>query len=191
MMDLWPALETERIILRKIRNTDIEFIFQHFSNPDVCRYLVDAEPVKTLEEAQEIIDWCNLESEAPSNNRWLIVWKETQQPIGTCGFHRWDTTNNIAETGYDLTRPFWNRGVMTEALTRIIPFGFDQMMLNRIQAFVHIENIASYTLLKKLGFHMEGIIRDKHFFRGKYYDHYGFSLLKSDWMMRKTERNSA
>ena len=62
-----------------------------------------------------------------------------------------------------------------------IESGFNNMALNRINAFVALENINSIKLLEKLGFKNKGIYRDKHLFRGKYYDHYSFSLLKRDW----------
>ncbi|WP_089744453.1 GNAT family N-acetyltransferase [Gracilibacillus ureilyticus] len=59
------------------------------------------------------------------------------------------------------------------------------MKLNRINAYVALENIQSIKLLKKLGFKNEGVFRDKHYFRGKYYDHYSFSLLKREWDHQK------
>ena len=114
-------------------------------------------------------------------NRWIIVDKDTNQPIGTCGFHCWDRRNNTAEIGYDLWHECWGKGYMKEALTTVLESGFHNMGLNRINAFVTLENINSIKLLEKLGFKNEGIYRDKHLFRGKYYDHYTFSLLKREW----------
>lgn len=55
------------------------------------------------------------------------------------------------------------------------------MKLNRINAYVALDNVNSMKLSGKLGFVNEGVYRDKHLFRGKYYDHYSFSLLKRDW----------
>ena len=69
---------------------------------------------------------------------------------------------------------------MTEALSKILSHGFEQLGLNRIYAFVSIDNNRSNHLLEKLGFTLEGVVREKHFFRGKYYDHNLFSLLKSE-----------
>lgn len=181
MIDLWPTIETSRTRLRRIGDTDLEFMFRHFGDGEVCKYLVDAEPVTTREEAMEIIRWSHSGPQNPTNNRWLVVWKDTDEPIGTCGYHRWDTSNHCAEIGYDLTPSFWRRGIMTEVLVSVIPFGLSVMKLNRIEAFVHLENHGSYRLLQRLGFHCEGIVRARHYFRGAYYDHYSFSLLSSDW----------
>ena len=104
--------------------------------------------------------------------QWALVIKECADS---------GLTNNIAEIGYDLWHEYWGQGYMKEALISAIESGFTNMGLNRINAFVALENINSIKLLEKLGFKNEGVYRDKHLFRGKYYDHYSFSLLKRDW----------
>ena len=180
MINLWEELNTERLILRKITSDDVDFILQHFSDEEVCQYMVDNEPIATMEEAMDIIHWSHSNSDDPNNNRWLIIQKETNKPIGTIGFHRWDKNNKIAEIGYDLSKSYWNKGIMSEAMKIALKFGFEKMGLNRIQAFVHVENNASYHLLRKHGFYAEGIIRDMYLYRGKYHDHYMMSLLLRD-----------
>ncbi|GAF15036.1 spermidine N1-acetyltransferase [Bacillus sp. JCM 19046] len=70
---------------------------------------------------------------------------------------------------------------MKEALVRAIDNGFSNMNLNRINAFVALENHSSFKLLEQLGFKKEGIMREKHLYRGVYYDHYSYSLLKREW----------
>ena len=174
-----PRLESDRLILRSITFGDLEFVFDHFSDPHVYKYLVDEEPVTNELEAKEIIQWASNPADI-SCNRWIIQLKDNEKPVGTCGFHNWDQKNNRVEIGYDLSQPYWRNGITCEAVSTMIKSGFARMGLNRIEAFVHLENIGSSNLLKKLGFQLEGIVRDKHLFRGQYYDHYCFSLLKSD-----------
>ncbi|MTI71877.1 MAG: GNAT family N-acetyltransferase [Firmicutes bacterium] len=173
-------LETDRLILRELKKEDMDFVYNHFSNEDVCKYLLDNEPLKKRGEALEIINYYK-DFEAKDHSRWGIVLKESNILLGTCGFHRLDRKNNIIEIGYDLNKSYWGQGYMTEALKEIIYVAFTNMQLNRIQAYVYIENIASYKLLEKLKFIREGVIRDKHLFRGNYYDHYCYSLLAKDW----------
>lgn len=173
-------LETNRLILRELKEEDIDFVYNHFSNEDVCKYLFDEEPLAQREEALEIINWYK-DFELKDHNRWAIELKESGRLIGTCGFHCLDRKNNIVEIGYDLNKDYWGRGYMTEALKVSIDVAFNNMQLNRIQAFVYIGNEGSYKLLEKLKFIREGIIRDKHLFRGKYYDHYCYSLIAGDW----------
>lgn len=173
-------LETENLYLRQISMDDKEEIYKQFSDCEVCQFLMDFEPLTSMEEAEEVINWF-MRPEPRNNHRWVIIRKADGAFLGTCGYHKWDKNNNICEIGYDLSSDYWGRGYMTEALKAAIKVGFENMGLNRIQGFVHVQNEKSVNLLLKLGFKQEGIIRDKHFFRGNYYDHYCFSLLKREW----------
>jgi len=176
----FPNLETDRLILRNVDMEDIDFIYRLFSNEKVCEYLYDEELFTNRNEAIAFIEWNSIPEEK-GNNRWVIVTKDENKKIGTCGYDYWDRTNNIAEIGYDLWYEYWGQGYMSEALKSAIKSGFNNMNLNRINAYVALENVNSIKLLEKLGFINEGIYREKHLFRGKYYDHYSFSLLKKDW----------
>jgi len=181
MVDLWKMLNTERTILRRMTEEDLEFVYAHFGDEEVCEYMVDNEPVKSKDEAMEIITWSHSNKENPDNNRWIIELKESGKAIGTIGFHRWDKGNNTAEIGYDLNKGYWGKGIMSEAMKAALKFGFEEMKLNRIQAFVHVENLASYYILRSKGFQAEGIIKDMYLYRGKYHDHYMLALLARDY----------
>lgn len=172
-------IETSRLILRELKEEDANFIFSHFSDEDVCRYLYDEEPLERLEEALDIISWYK-DFETKDHCRWAIEHKQSGNLIGTCGFHNLDRKNNIVELGYDLNKDYWGQGYMLEALEVVVDQAFSNMAINRIQAFVYTGNPGSYRLLEKLHFHQEGVIREKHLFRGKYYDHYCYSLLTND-----------
>ena len=85
----FPTLETERLILRQMTLEDTDFVFQHFSDSAVSRYLMDEPPVTEYAQAQEIIRfYC--EPEEGTHDRWLMVRKSDHRSIGTCGFHKWD-----------------------------------------------------------------------------------------------------
>jgi [ribosomal protein S5]-alanine N-acetyltransferase len=180
----FPDFTTERLVLRELSLNDTDFVYKHFSDLDVCKYLLDEEPLSQVSEAEDIINWY-LSPEGKNHNRWGIEIKVDSTLIGTCGFHCWDKKNNIAEIGYDLRSKYWGRGYMSEAMQVALKNGFENMRLNRIQAFTYIENEKSIRLLERFGFKNEGIIRDKHYFRGQYYDHYCFSLLKREWNQAK------
>jgi [ribosomal protein S5]-alanine N-acetyltransferase len=175
----FPDLSTDRLLLRGVRESDSTFIFRHLGDVDVCRHLYDAEPYTTIEEAEELIRLF-IDPEGKTLNRWIIVEKASDEPIGTCGFGYWDKENNIADIGYDLGPAHWGRGYMTAALTAALASGFDNMSLNRVEAVIAVENVASFRLVEKLGFEREGVMRDRHLFRGMYYDHYLYSLLARD-----------
>jgi len=178
-MEWPPRIETRRLILRELTDQDVDFIYAHFSDEDVCRFLFDEEPVRSAEEAMGIINWYK-DAGSKDHFRWGLELKENGHLIGTCGFHFLDRKNNEAEIGYDLSRQYWRQGFMHEALGAILDIAFSHMKLNRIQAFVYTGNEGSCRLLEKLMFTQEGIARDKNLFRGRYYDHYCYSLLVRD-----------
>jgi [ribosomal protein S5]-alanine N-acetyltransferase len=180
----FPTLETKRLLLRNITMEDVDFIFKHFSNERVCEFLYDEELFTSKQDAIEFVEW-NKDPEEKGYNRWVLVQKGNQEPIGTCGYDNWDKWNHIAEIGYDLWHENWGQGYMKEALISAIESGFKHMKLNRINAYVALDNVNSMKLLEKLGFVNEGVYRDKHLFRGSYYDHYSYSLLKRDWTYGK------
>ena len=180
LMENFPNLHTERLFLRALTPADLEFVYQHFSDPDVTRYLHDEEPVSTREDAQEIIDFYTRPG-VKYHNRWVVVSKSNNQPIGTCGYHKWQERHFRAEIGYDLEPASWNQGYMTEALTEVLEFGFEKMGLNRIEALVHSQNLASIRLLQKLGFQKEGYLRDYYYQGGEFHSSLTFSLLRKEW----------
>lgn len=179
----WENVPTDRLLLKGIDESDIEFIFKHFSNDFVCQFLYDEEPFAAVAEAKELIKAFQSEKNWQMN-RWVIIEQGSKQKIGTCGFMFWDKANNSIEIGYDLEKEYCNQGFMTEALSAAIDKAFFEKGINRIQAITYIDNLASCRLLEKLGFLREGTIRDKHLFRGQYYDHYCYSVLKREWRRR-------
>jgi ribosomal-protein-alanine N-acetyltransferase len=182
-MDDFPPLETERLLLRTLTADDLAFVFHHFSDADIYRYLVDEEPVSTLAQTQSIIDFYT-DPTGKSYNRWVLELKSEERPIGTCGYHLWHKSHYRAEIGYDLEKASWHQGLMTEALEAVIVFGFEKMSLNRIGAMVHPENKASIRLLARLDFQKEGLLRDYYYQSGRFYDHWLLSLLKKEWYAR-------
>jgi ribosomal-protein-alanine N-acetyltransferase len=176
----FPILETERLTLRLLTPNDTDFIFQHFSDPAVTQYLMDEAPVTEHAQAQEIIEFYSKPEGSP-HNRWVMIRVSDQQPIGTCGFHKWNRRNFRAEIGFDLGPACWGQGYMTEALGAAIRNGFERMGLNRVDALVYVNNERSLRLLERLGFKQEGVLRDYFYLDGQFHDHYLLSMLRREW----------
>lgn len=176
----FPTLETARLLLEPLTASHTDFVFRHFSDPAVTQYLLDEPPVTKYAEAEEIVQFY-AEPAGKPYNRWVMIQKSDHQPIGTCGYHKWDKRNLRAEVGYDLSPDFWGQAYMTEALKAVISHGFEKMGLNRIQAVVYVKNNRSIRLLQKLGFAQEGLLRDYYCLDTKFYDHALFSLLQREW----------
>lgn len=184
--DWFAPLETERLNLRPMEAGDLDFVFEHFSDPQVHKYLFDAEPTTTMSLAEEIVGFY-ADPAKTRCNRWVLVLKETGEPVGTCGFHRWFRMYSRAEIGYDLRPAHRGKGLMTEALTAAIAVGFDKMRLNRIEALIYVENTRSIAILERLGFTNEGALRDFFQLDGRFYDHVSMSLLRREWKRQRVD----
>jgi [ribosomal protein S5]-alanine N-acetyltransferase len=141
----YPSLETERMYLKILTLSDVEEVFHHFSDKDVTKFM-DIEPCKDIVEAKEIIQF-HLDD---SGCRWGLFHKDDQAFMGTGGFHCWDQSK--AEIGFDLAKSYRGKGYMTEAIQAMVKFGFDEMMLDYIEATVEPDNSKSIKLMQKLGF---------------------------------------
>jgi [ribosomal protein S5]-alanine N-acetyltransferase len=177
----YPRMKTARLVLRALRMEDAEFILKEWGDPVVTLYMRDEEPLKTLEQAEEMLRPLQTPAEMPGFRWWGIEHKAQGCLVGTCGFCRWDKQHHHAEMGYDLNPDFWGQGLMPEALWALIRHGFENMGLNRIEATTHTENAQSQRVLEKLGFQREGLLREYYCRDAIYNDQVQFSLLRREW----------
>lgn len=134
-----------------------------------------------IDEARAIIDRRAAAFARRERIRWAIARRDDGNVIGSCGFVHWDLTAARAEIGYEIAPQCQGQGLMREALTAMLHFGFGPMQLNRIEAFVVPENEPSVRLLRRLGFQQEGFLREYGFWKKRFHDQLLLSLLKKDW----------
>ncbi len=177
----FPVLETERLLLRELQPQDAPDAFQFYTDKEVMRFF-DA-PMTRLGEVQQSFVEHRRHFEENAAIRWGITLRGKGKVIGTCGYSRDSNgpdTCWYATLSYVLAMPYWNKGIMTEALAAIIQFGFDHYQLHRLEAHIALPNLASQRVLQKLGFHEEGLLRERFFENGRFHDEKMFSLLKTD-----------
>jgi len=179
----FPILRTKRLILRDIVRNDADAIFAIRSDYQVTHYNIGAAYTDT-KQAQKLIENMTKRYQQREELRWGITYMPDDTVIGMCGFNYWDRVDRRGSIGFDLNRHYWRRGIMREALRRILRFGFEAMKLNRIEADVSAENAASLALLKSLGFQQEGYQREQYFDEGTFHDLVLLALLKREWQAR-------
>lgn len=101
--------------------------------------------------------------------------------IGSIGYHNIDWNNRKTELGYWLDYRHTGHGYMTRALEAILTYSFDTYHLNRVQVRIAITNVRSRALAERVGFTLEGVLRDDVVVRGQYVDHVLYSVLARDW----------
>ena len=168
-MTCFVDLETPRLLLRSIAPEDRDFMFRQFSDESVNRYLFDAEPMKSIEEADELIEFFR-QPEPRAQHRWILVRKADGVPMGTCGFHCWNREQASSDVGYDMQEAYRGQGYMTEAMSAILAFARETMGLRYLMACIYPQNEPSVKLARRLGFLPTGEIRMEHF-RGQEIPH--------------------
>jgi [ribosomal protein S5]-alanine N-acetyltransferase len=176
--DRFPILTTQRLRLRQTELRDADDVYALFSDEEALRFF-GSEPFTSLEEAQDLIARRQADYEARKSIRWSIALKDDDRVIGSCGFHHFG--ESWAEVGYILSRAHWGKGVMPEALSAILTYGFGEMGLHRVEAIIDIDNERSKNLLLKLGFTYEGNLRQRFPLGGQFVDEHYFGLLQNEW----------
>ena len=178
--DSFPRLETPRLILRQIQLADAEALFATFSDEAVMEFYGDL-PHRTVEDSHELVRRQHEWYARREGIRWGITRKGEDVVIGSCGLFKFDEEARRAETGYELGRAYWRQGIMSEALGALLTFAFASLWLHRIEAVVDDANERSKGLLRSLGFVHEGTLRQRFFFRGRFWDEHYFGLLHDEW----------
>ncbi|MFQ3615514.1 MAG: GNAT family N-acetyltransferase [Cyanobacteriota bacterium] len=143
-----PERETQRLYLQPFQPDDLDALAALYAKPDVMRYV--GHGVRTREETQTGLHRMMAHWQAHGFGMWKLIEKGTGAFVGRAGLIYLDSTPEI-EVGYALDRPFWGRGLATEAARASLQFGFDTLELERIVAIARPENRASQRVMQKLG----------------------------------------
>jgi len=114
---------------------------------------------------------------------WDVHERSTGDNIANLGFHNLKMNHKRSEIGYWCTLNWRRRGVISEALSAVLNFGFNEMSLNRIEAFLDINNIASEKVLLKSNFIKEGTLREHYIDHDRPCDSFVYSIIKSEYII--------
>ena len=174
-----PAMVTPRLTLRPVRMSDAQDIFEYSKDPEVARHVLwDAH--RSIHQTRGYIRYLLKQYRNGQPCSLVIELTQEKKVIGTIGFMWLQRENRSAEVGYSLSRPYWNQGLMTEALRAIIAFGFDKLNLNRIEAQCESDNPASGRVMTHVGMQYEGRLRQRLYNKGRYTDVDVFAILRED-----------
>lgn len=178
------ALETPRLRLRAPRMSDAEAMLSIYSDPAVCRYL-PWPAWASIDVANGRMTRYVKSMAAGETVLLLIVRKADGAVLGDCTLFHFDEQCRRAEVGYSLARAAWGQGLMQEAVGELLRFGFETMNLNRVEADIDPRNAASARSLERLGFVLEGHLRERWIVEGETSDSAIYGLLRRDWAARR------
>ncbi len=155
-------LETERLILREIIETDDEFVLDLLNQPSFIKYIGDRN-VRTIEQAREFIENRYRQSYREHGFGLYAVELKSEIPnpksqIGICGFVKRDSLPD-ADIGFAFLPQFCGKGYALESANAVMKYGRDVLGLARVLAITSQDNESSGRLLEKIGFKFESLIK--------------------------------
>ncbi|CAN5653920.1 GNAT family protein [soil metagenome] len=178
-------LSTSRLVLRRFTLADVETFMAYRNDPDVARY--QSWEGCTRAEAERLIH--DQQSQEPGEpGQWYqiaIALKEGGALLGDCALRIHTPDVRQATIGFTLARANQRHGYATEALTCLLAHLFQQKRLHRVVADTDPQNVASWTLLERLGMRREGHLRQSLRFKGQWADEYLYAVLAEDWLVKR------
>lgn len=175
-----PILESERLRLRPFTDADADDLYALQSDAYVLRYW-DSPPWTDRTRVARFMAGCRQMAEDGSGARVAVERTADQAFVGWCAFNSWNPTFQSASLGYCLNQAAWGYGYATEAARGLLQWAFDSLDLNRVQAETDTRNVASARVLEKLGFVLEGTLREDCIVKGDVSDSGVYGLLRRDW----------
>lgn len=174
-----PDLRTERLRLRRITMRDARDLFDVSSDGRVAQYVM-WQTHASISDSRDYIRGVQRSYRGDRPSPWGIEVLEEGRLIGTIGFVSISRENLSAEVGYSIGHRYWNQGYATEALRRVIDYGFYNLGLNRIEAQHDVRNPASGRVMTKVGMRREGTLRERLFNKGEFISVDLYATLRND-----------
>lgn len=168
--------ETERLILRKYQNSDLQDLYEYLSDPEVLKF----EPYKpmTFDEVRENLAW-----RIGTDEMIAIELKTIGKMIGNVYLGKRDS--DALEIGYVLNKEYWGQGYAAESCKALIQRAFENDT-HRIYAECDPMNATSWHLLERLGFRREGhLLKNVYFWKDEndrpiWKDTYIYAMLQGE-----------
>ncbi len=155
---LSPKLETERLILRRFLESDIDMQYEILTDDRLAKYI--SFPDKTKEEELECIRKWIAEADESKYEKWVIVLKDTNTPIGNISVNSVDKHHNYCNVGYVILYDYWGNGYASEALKAVSDYLLDRGYY-LVECSCNELNTQSSKVMIKAGFKKDGYIANR------------------------------
>ena len=172
-------LESEKLVLRQIKNSDVDEVFELRSNPEVMKY-IPRPLVKTNEEASSHIKMIQDKIETNEGINWAVTLRGNDKLIGIVGHYRIKWEHFRSEIGYMLLPDYHGKGIISEVVGILVDYGFNKMKMHSLEAIIDPANHASAKVLEKNGFVKEAHLLENEFFEGKFLDTIIYSIINKN-----------
>lgn len=196
-------LETERLVLRRFREDDVDNLVELDSDPDVMRYLSGGIPTpRDVIESEILPLFLRYDERCPGCGFWAAIERTSGTFIGWFSFRLLDgACPREASLGFRLQRVAWGKGYATEGARALLRLGFAELGVQRVVATTYQDNLASRRVMEKVGMTLARTFRitaadlarvdTYHVASGDLWDgdDVEYSLTKADWEQQDNDRN--
>jgi len=174
----------QRVRLRPVEKDDLPRYVKWFADPEVRANLALYMPLSQGQEER----WYDRNLAAGDTQAWALDAQPADMAVGPwvhiggCGFHSIEWRHRSGEVGIVIgARDYWGRGYGTDAMQTLVAWGFYTLNLNRIHLRVYADNARAIRCYEKVGFQLEGRLRQDNFHNGAYRDTLLMAVLREAW----------
>jgi len=183
LFESYPKIESEEILLKQIEKYDLDDYVEINMDERLYQYK-PGEPRKTVSAVENIIGHHERDFlKRKIINLGIYSKEENNKMIGVAEIFDFDSKVSSVTIGYTLNYNYWGKGIATKITKLLLKFLFNEIDVNRVQAFVMPENVKSRKVLLRNNFIEEGTIRQGYFWKGRgVVDLVLYSILKAEYM---------
>lgn len=179
--NLFKEINTERLLLKKYELKYAERIYNSIYNDfEYYKYYYQV-PFNSYEDYEKIVKTYDEKYKLGNHFRWIIIEKETNEPVGLIQLHSIDVLNNCCKLGYVVSYNHKGKGYIKESIIPVIDFAFNILKIHKIEAEVVEENIDSIKLLESLNIKCEYEKKSCYKIKDKYYNKKVYSIINNNY----------
>ncbi len=178
------TIKTERLILRRFAIDDAQMMYDNWAKDKRVTKYMTWEPHASVEfTAEKLSEWV---SSYQNENYYHWGIEFNSKLIGSIGVMEVSDRNSNGCIGYCIGYDYWGNGIMTEALSAVLKYMFEEVNMHRLAAYHDVENIGSGKVMEKAGMIFEGVDRESMIrIDGSYADMRCYGILKREWEEKK------
>lgn len=177
----FPILESERLVFRRLKDSDAPEVFKIRSNPERMKYI--PRPIlQNEEEALAMIQMMNAKIDENTDINWGVCLKNSDKIIGFMGFYRVQPDSYRTEIGYMILPEYDGKGYVSEAVTTMLNYAFNTVGFHSVEAVIDPNNFGSARVLEKNGFRKEAHFIENFFWNNEFIDSVHYGLLKREFV---------
>ncbi|MEE9150314.1 MAG: GNAT family N-acetyltransferase [Thermoplasmata archaeon] len=174
-------LESETLILRPLLEQDSESLYKNVKEYEIAKWTINIPHPYPEDDAINFIKESQEHMEKGLAYHFAILLKDTSELVGVMSLIGVNKKHKNAELGYWISKRYWNKGIATEAASKMLEFGFRNLDLQRISARCFQDNDSSIRVMAKIGMEYEGRFRKEILRENKFIDMIYYAILKKDW----------